>query len=80
MKSIYNFHYEKKPSCTTTKSTLVTVSKDDWNTKEDTGKNALYIVWYVRRVKTNLNNEKIKSIALSILKLHYACLKASNNA
>jgi len=40
-------HYEKyrrflitqrKPSCATTKLTLFTVSKDDWNTKEGTGK------------------------------------------
>ena len=40
-------HYEKygrflvtqrKPSCATTKLMLFTVSKDEWNTKEDTGK------------------------------------------
>ena len=48
-----NSHYEKiratqkKPSCATTKSTIFTISKDEWNTKEDTGmsmKNALYVL------------------------------------
>ena len=36
----------------TTKSTLFVVSKDEWNTKEDTGKsmkNALYVLWYAKR-------------------------------
>jgi len=28
---------QRKPSCVTTKLTLFTVSKDEWNTKEDTG-------------------------------------------
>ena len=38
---------QRKPSCGTTKSTLCTVSKDEWNTKEDTGtfmKNVLYVL------------------------------------
>jgi len=37
--------YTRNPSHTTTKSTLFTVSKDEWNTKEESGKsmkNALY--------------------------------------
>ena len=29
---------QRKPSRATTKSTLFTVSKDEWNIKEDTGK------------------------------------------
>ena len=36
-----------------TKSTLSVVSKDEWNTKEDTGtpmKNALYILQYANRL------------------------------
>ena len=40
-----NFRYEGKPSCAIAKSTLFAVSKDEWDTKEDTGesmKNALY--------------------------------------
>jgi len=44
-----NFHYERKPSCATTKSTLFSVSKDEWNIK-DAGKsmkNALYVLHYV---------------------------------
>ena len=43
------FHYEGKPSCANAKSTFFSVSKDEWDTKEDTGKsmkNALYILWY----------------------------------
>jgi len=54
-------HYEKygrflvtqrKPSHATTKLTPFTVSKDEWNTKEDTGKslrNALHILQYAKR-------------------------------
>ena len=41
------FRYEGKPSCANTKSTLFAVSKDEWDTKEDTGnsmKNALYVL------------------------------------
>ena len=44
-----DFCYEGKPSRATTKSTLFTVSKDEWDTKEDTGKsmkNALYVLRY----------------------------------
>jgi len=40
------------PSCATTKLTLFTVSKDEWNTKEDTGKSlkiALEVLWYAKR-------------------------------
>ena len=47
-----DFHYEGKPSRATTKLTLFAVSKDEWDTKEDTGKsmeNALYILQYAKR-------------------------------
>ena len=46
-----DFHYEGKPSCATTKLTLFAV-KDEWDTKEDTGKsmkNALYVLQYAKR-------------------------------
>ena len=46
-----NFRYEKKPSRAIAKSTLFAVSKDEWNTKEDTGKsmkNALYVLRYAK--------------------------------
>ena len=52
MKNTDDFRYEGKPSCATTKSTLFAVSKDEWDTKEDTGKsmkNALYVLWYAKR-------------------------------
>ena len=47
-----NFHYEGKPSRAIAKLTLFAVSKDEWDTKEDTGKStksALYILQYVKR-------------------------------
>ena len=52
MKNMDVFHYKGKPSRATTKSTLFAVSKDEWDTKEDTGKsmkNALYSLWYAKR-------------------------------
>ena len=52
MKNTDNFHYEEKPSHATAKSTLFTVSKDELDTKKDTGKsmkNALYLLWYANR-------------------------------
>ena len=45
------FCYEGKPSRAIAKSTLLAVSKDEWDTKEDTGKsmkNALYILRYAK--------------------------------
>jgi len=50
-----------KPLCATAKSTLFTVSEDEWDTKEDTGrsmKNALYIQWYAKRPHLVQSNVK----------------------
>ena len=47
-----DFCYKGKPSHAIVKSTLFAVSKDEWDTKEDTGKsmkNALYVLWYAKR-------------------------------
>ena len=48
MKNTDDFRYkEKNPPCATAKSTHFVVCKNEWNTKEDTGKsvkNALYIL------------------------------------
>ena len=52
MKNMDDFQYEGKPSCATSKSTLFAVSKDEWDTKEDTGKsmkNVLYVLRYAKR-------------------------------
>ena len=52
MKNTDDFQYEGKPSRATAKSTPFTVSKDEWDRKEDTGKsmkNALYILRYAKR-------------------------------
>ena len=46
MKNRDDFYCKRKPSCAATKSNLFTVNKDEWNTKEDTGKsikNAFYV-------------------------------------
>ena len=75
-KNTDNFCYEGKLSHATAKSTLFVVSKDEWDTKEDTGKsmkNALHILWYAKRHlsgRSDVNSEKIKSIALAVIKLH----------
>ena len=47
-----DFHFEGKLSCACTKSTPFPVSKDEWDTKEDTSKsmkNALYVLRYAKR-------------------------------
>ena len=38
MKNMDDFHFKGKASLATTKSTTFAVSKDEWDTKEDTGK------------------------------------------
>ena len=51
-KHLCNPDVQRKPSRATTKSTLFTVRKDEWNTKEDTGKslkNALDVLWYAKK-------------------------------
>ena len=64
-----NSHYEKcglfplkgKPSHSTTKPTLFAVSKDEWDTKEDTGKsmkNALYVLRYAKRHQSGRSDVK----------------------
>ena len=65
----------RKPLHATTKLTLFTVSKNEWNTKEDTGKslkNALHVQRYkgTSRAEAMLNSAKIKSVALAITELH----------
>ena len=52
MKNSDDFRFEGKPSCACAKSTPFPVSKDECDTKEDTGKfmkNALYVLQYAKR-------------------------------
>ena len=52
MKNTDDFLFEGKPSCACAKSTPFPVSKDEWDTKEDTGKsmkNALYVLRCAKR-------------------------------
>ena len=72
MKNTDDFRYKGKPSCATTKLTLFAVSKDEWDTKEDTGKYALYVLRYAKgtsQVEATLNSEKTKPIALAVIEL-----------
>ena len=80
MKNTDDFHFEGKPLRATAKLTLFTVSKNEWDTKEDTGKsmkNALYVLRYAKRhlfgrSDIKLNSEKIKPIALAIIELRFS--------
>ena len=75
MKNTDDFLYEEKPSCAITKSTLFTVSKDEWDTK-DTGKSMKMHCTYCGMPKgtswaeATSNSEKIKPVALAIIELH----------
>ena len=65
MKNTDDFCYEGKPSCAITKSTCLQrcpVSKDEWDTKEDTGKfmkNALYVLQYAKRHLSSRSNVEL---------------------
>ena len=68
-----NFCYERKPPHATTKLTLFTLSKDEWDTKEGTGKSCGMpkgTYW----TKVMWNSKIIKPIALTNVKL---CLSES---
>ena len=62
-----NDFHRKKPwiSHATTKLTHLAVSKDEWNTKEDTGKsmkNALYTLWCAKRHKAHLGTKQRRTV------------------
>jgi len=56
----------------------IPVSKDEWNTKEGTGKwrtSAFYILRYAKstsQAEATLNSESIKCVALTIVKLRWS--------
>ena len=71
-----DFRFEGKPSCATAKSTPFAISKDEWHTKEETGKsmkNALYVLRYAKRHLSGRSDvgtvKKIKPVALALIKL-----------
>ena len=74
MKNTDDFHYEGKPSCATTKSPLFAVSKDEWDTKEDTGKfmKKECIVRTVVCQKAPLGPKQCRTVkkALAVMELH----------
>jgi len=65
---------QRKPSHATTKLILFTVSKDEWDTKEDTAKslkNATYcgVPKGTSQDEVTSNSEKIKPVALAVIEL-----------
>ena len=59
MKNTDDFCYEGKPLHATAKSTLFAVNKNEWNTREDTGKsmkNALYALRYMPKGTSQAGN------------------------
>ena len=66
MKNDENLCYERKPSHATAK---VTVSKDEWCTKEDTGKSMKNALYLLRYAKAPLRLKSVKSILLAIVEL-----------
>ena len=68
------FSLQREPSRTTAKLTLFAANKDEWDTKEDTGKsmkNALCcdMPKGTSRAEATSNSEKIKPIALAVIEL-----------
>ena len=70
MKNMDNLHDEGKPSCAITKLIFFSVSKGEWDTKEDTGKsmkNALYVLWYAKMHLSGRSDvEQLKNQARSL--------------
>ena len=60
---------QRKPSHATTK---LTVSKDEWNTKENTSKSLKACIECTSRAEVMLNGEKIKLVALAIIELRWS--------
>ena len=80
MKNTDNFCYEGKPSHATAKFTPLAVSKDEWDTKENSGKsmkNTLCVPWYdmpkgTSQAEATSNSENIKPLALVIIELCFS--------
>ena len=81
---IKSSHYEKhrqflamqrKPSRATTKSTLFTVSKDEWNTKENTGKslkNDMHVLQYTKRhTRNGCDGKLIAKILIATIQVNF---------
>jgi len=68
MKNKYDF---QEPSHATTKSTFFTISKNEWNSKEDFGKSMMHCSMPkgTSKAEGTSNSEKIKSMPLVIVKL-----------
>ena len=55
MKNTDDFRYEGKPSHATAKSTLFSVNKYEWDTKEDTGKSMKNVLYVLRYAKSHMS-------------------------
>ena len=60
MKNMDDFCYEGKSSHATAKSTPFTVSKDEWDTKKDTGKSMKNVLYVLRYAKRHLSGRTVK--------------------
>jgi len=71
MKNMDNFRYTKEAITCNHQSMLFTVNKDEWNTKENTGKpwRVLQYAKGTSQAEVALNSEKIKPVALAIIEL-----------
>ena len=63
-----NFRYKGKPSRAIAKSTLFAVSKDEWDTKEDTGKSKKTVL-YVLCQKAPVGPKQCQTVKLAIIEL-----------
>jgi len=67
---------QRKPSRATTKSMLFTASKDEWNTKEDTGKSlkyTLHVLQYAKKAPLRLKRRRtVKNQARSFSRYRVA--------
>ena len=69
MKNTDDFHYERKPSRATA---TLTVSKDEWDTKEDTGKSMKNAILYCIMPKGTSWAEAMSNnepVALAVIEL-----------
>ena len=72
MKNTNDFRYEGKSSRATAKLTPFAVSKDEWDTKEDTSKSMKKYCSMPKDTswaELTSNSEKIKPVTLAIIKL-----------
>ena len=67
------FRYVKEAITCNHQINVFTVSKDEWNTKKDTGKsikNAVHVLWYAKRHLLGWSNVEQWLVTLAVSELH----------